>query len=789
MSDHSTDPSATVLDAMVRSIRGCAAFDKNDLAAPVAVLWPDEERAWLDVLPRLRAAMPELLTLGAFDASTRTGPALWIKAMLAHSETGSRLLAEANWPDGLVPVVYMPGVGRQTIRSLREAPPAVKPLCELQFRGTMWTQLNAKDWTPRAFLQSEEGGLGLSLATDKATLEAMRQALLKLADVPVSRLKGRTLDAGDFHDLLSPDPDRTVLDWLSDATGFKAAAGATWTAFRTICKDKFGFDPEKTDVTRAGQLLAERQGPWSAVWNRFEENPALYPGIRDVLRRSKPGNADSLFGDASISVYPQDVEAGERELRQDLAAVGSMPEVNARSRLLELESRHGARRRTVWARLGEAPLATALKHLADLAERTATTLSGADRTAAAERYAESGWMVDAAAMAALAVPKATGDLEAVGAAVKAVYGPWLDKSARAFQKLVEASPLPGAEAADVPRIEPGTCMVFADGLRMDLGRRLMDELTRRGLTVSFGWRWSTVPSVTATAKPAASPVASLLNATSEPNDFVPSIASDGKSLTAERFRALLSEHRVDPLTSRAPGDSTRSGWVEAGTIDQRGHSEGMRLASLLADEVRLMADRVADLLGDGWGHVRVVTDHGWLLLPGGLPKVSIPKFLVETNWRRCAQVKAGATPEVQLHGWHWNPAVSIALAPGIACFREGAEYAHGGLSVQECVTPVLTVTKGAASGTAGVSIESVTWTQLAARVQIAGTGAAAVDLRRDSADPSSSLLESGGPRAVDGSGKARIYARDDCDGHEAEVVALDGEGRVMARRRTHVGKE
>ncbi len=784
------DAHQTVLSALIAAIRGAAAFDKNDQVPPVAVLWTDEEKAWVDVVPKLRAVMPELLTLGAYDAATKTGPAIWIKAMLGMAEDGKRLLPRADWPEGAVPIVYMPGIAKQSIRTIEDCPSELKTLCELQFRGVLWTQLSGKDWTPRAFLQSADGGLGLSLATDAATLGAMRQSLEKLAVVPVAHLQGRTLDSGDFHELLAPDPARTVLDWLSDASGFKARAATAWAAFRTVCKDKFGFDPEKTDVTKAGQLLAERKGPWAGVWSRFEENPKLYPGIREVLKRSKPNGADSLFS-AGVSVYPQDNEAAENELRIDLLSTGKLNEAAARGRLIELEAKHLPRRSLVWAKLDQAPLAVALWHLAELARLSASSLGGGDRNQAAKLYADSGWRVDDAAMTALAAVKSAADMNAVGAAVTAVYRPWLEKAAESFQKLVVASPLPSAAEAEQIGVETGTCIVFADGLRMDLGQRLAAELAKRGLGVSVEWRWSTVPTVTATAKPAASPVVSKLDRASQSDDFVPRIVDGGKNLTSERFRSLLRSLEVEPLGAGEKGDPTAAAWLEVGTIDHRGHSEGVRLASMLADEVRLIADRVADLVAAGWARVKIVTDHGWLLLPGGLPKVTLPKYLVETNWRRCASVKDGASPDCQQHGWHWNPTISIALATGIACFREGADYAHGGLSVQEAVTPVITVTGtgGGAAASTDVTIAGVVWNQLTGRVQVNGSGAAAVDLRRDAADATSTLLDSDKPRPIDAKGQAKIYAKDEADGADAEVVVLDSDGNVIARRRTRIGME
>ena len=49
-----------------------------------------------------------------------------------------------------------------------------------------------------------------------------------------------------------------------------------------------------------------------------------------------------------------------------------------------------------------------------------------------------------------------------------------------------------------------------------------------------------------------------------------------------------------------------------------GNSPSTSMPSLL--EIR---DRITELLAAGWKRVRVVTDHGWLLLPGGLPKIDL----------------------------------------------------------------------------------------------------------------------------------------------------------------------
>jgi hypothetical protein len=60
---------------------------------------------------------------------------------------------------GAVPSLYLPGVGRPTMRATDECPPELRRLAELQYRGVFWSQQDGKDWTVSAFLESEKEGL------------------------------------------------------------------------------------------------------------------------------------------------------------------------------------------------------------------------------------------------------------------------------------------------------------------------------------------------------------------------------------------------------------------------------------------------------------------------------------------------------------------------------------------------------------------------------------------------------------------------------------------------------
>ena len=141
-----TDVQGTIFDALVSSLRASSQCDHNDQAAPVVVLWTDRDEQWRPLLPRLRAALPQLLSLGEYDPAAKSGPAIWLRPMVA------RALPEADWAERDVAILYLPGVSRQHLRAVEECPRALQPLAELQYRGTFWTQTNGKDWTVAAFL-------------------------------------------------------------------------------------------------------------------------------------------------------------------------------------------------------------------------------------------------------------------------------------------------------------------------------------------------------------------------------------------------------------------------------------------------------------------------------------------------------------------------------------------------------------------------------------------------------------------------------------------------------------
>jgi hypothetical protein len=755
------------------------AFAAGDQVAPTVVLWPDPERLWEGIVTQAQELMPELYVLGEYAPDKRTGPALWLRCIEAR-------VIDCAPNVGTVPIFYLPGIGREQLCAVEDCPLEIAALVELQYRGIMWLHVNGKEWTPNAFLVSKHGGLGLDVAKDQSTSDALSGALPALMVEAVHQLQSRRLNAEFFNGLVAPDATGLVLRWLSDPEAFKKLhPAAEWKAFAQQCKTDFMFDPVKDGPLKAAKMLAERGSQWGKVWQRFADSPANYSGVVEWLKRAAPKDP-SMFD--SAEVWPELNERDEHLLKLALESLVDRPQDEVIKRVLELEGQHAARRAYPWQRLGLSSLATALKPLAELSAMCKACPGAPSPDAYAEYYACEGWRVDAAAMATMAVCSTKEQHSAVLNVLRAIYLPWLEGTARHLQQLVADNGCSISKRAAPIEAAPGRLVMFADGLRLDVARQLAEQLAKVGVESSLEWEWSTIPSVTASAKPAASPLAGIIEGGEAGDEFATRLAASGQRLTQDRFVSALKGLKWQCLGPDESGDPSGSAWTEAGALDKRGHNEGWKLARSIEGEVRDLTSRIRALLKAGWTELIVVTDHGWLLLPGGLPKVELKAFLAEHRWGRCAAMKTDAKTSAPAFKWHWNHTVTIASPPGAGCFRSSTEYSHGGISLQEMVTPCLRITAGQRAGN-GSRLVAAKWTGAKCRVSTAGDFAGTrVDVRTSLSDASTSLLSDRQAREVTPEGKVTIYLEDDGDiGKKADVVLLDAEGLVIDSLTTILG--
>lgn len=765
----------TVLDHLIGSLRQAADFNRHELVGPRVVLWTDGERLWTRALPLLEDAVPELLILDGTRKAERRGPATWIRYRIARGQ----------WREP--PIVYVPGIARPAFRGAAGFPSDARHLFALQFLAQFWTQANGKDWTPSAFVSSADGGLGLDLARDKATLEALAAQLEHVLRTPVADLRRKRLEAADLHGLVASDPVRLVLEWVGDPAGSRSAwTPQQWKGFCALCRERFGLDPEKDGAITAIERLVAGQGQWNDVWNRYREAPRAFAGVRKALDRVQP--KDLL--DAGNERLPAVNRQQEDNLRRELAALTGLSASIAQDKLAHLCEEHVRRASSAWAALGESPLAEATVHLSALLSGIQKGFGANTWAGLAERYLSDGWVIDASVWKALAAARETGDWKAVCAAIRVVYAPWLETLAETTASLAAAYPNPTPATCGSLMATPGTIVLFADGLRTDLALEVREALMRARLHADFHASWSALPTVTGTAKPAWRPMADRLMGELLPEGFEPQQKSNGRLLKTAEFRKLLAELGWAWVEPTADGDPELAGWTECGSFDRYGHDDGARLAWRIQEELKAVESRIRQLLEAGWKTVVVTTDHGWLMMPGGLPHVALPTHLTASKWGRCAIAQAGAQHRYRRVPWFWGGQHEVVIAPGISVFKSGLEYAHGGLTLQEALVPQLTVKRGAVTG-AAVRIEATRWSGLRLHVQLtAADPEASVDVRSKPADADSSMLSmEQRSKAPGADGRVSVQVEDDeLIGHAAVVVVVRG-GQVIDKKSVTIGEE
>ena len=584
---------------------------------------------------------------------------------------------------------------------------------------------------------------------------------------------------------MNPDPASNLLALLDDPAGLQVRRdGAQWQAFVQQCRSDYDFDPLKDGEVSGALKLGERHGKWDQVWKRYAETPERYPGIVEQLRKARP---QTLIVD-DRTVWPQDNETAEDQLRNLLSEFGALTPDGARKEAIRLDAEHAWRRRTVWADLDMAPLAFALEHLLELAELTVQAMPADDLAELITGYTGRGWRADDAVLRALASVRSGADRAAIAAAATAMYRNWLDQGAKALQSIV--GPMANADTykpGPAPHVTPGTVVVFVDGLRLDIARRVEDRLAAVGLGVEARTSLAALPTVTQTAKPVLIPIPE--GALTAGPDLHPANAASGTKATIQVLRSLMKENGVQVLASTETGDPTGVAWVEAGELDHRGHDMGAGLVDYLDEEVDRIVGRIRHLLEAGWQRVEVVTDHGWVLLPGGLEKVDLPAATTEVKKGRCARLKEGAQVEVPTVPWFWDQQVRVAIAPGVTCFEAGKEYEHGGVSPQECIVPRLTVTAGAVpSQSDSPEIIKVKWLGLLCRIELTGVGTGVVaDLRALPADPNTSIAEEA--KETFSAGKVSLVVPDEeHEGERAHLVLVGPDGEILAQREVVVGR-
>ena len=124
---------------------------------------------------------------------------------------------------------------------------------------------------------------------------------------------------------------------------------------------------------------------------------------------------------------------------------------------------------------------------------------------------------------------------------------------------------------------------------------------------------------------------------------------------------------------------------------------------------------------------------------------------------------------------------------GIGAFLANTEYAHGGISLQECVIPDLVIERGEEAVAA--TITEISWRGMRCRVAVKtnATGLQ-VDLRLNWKQAASSIAAAA--KELGTNGEASLAVSDDKhEGAAASVVVSDASGRVLDYKPTTVGED
>ena len=374
------------------------------------------------------------------------------------------------------------------------------------------------------------------------------------------------------------------------------------------------------------------------------------------------------------------------------------------------------------------------------------------------------------------------DREIVKELIRLLYAPWLESVTQKFQDIVGKNPSIFTDQKTIEESE--SFILFVDAFRYELAVEFMNRLPRSTYKSELLPGWSAIPTVTPTAKPNVSPMSGAISIKSEIKDFRPQL-ENGKDLQHAAFIDSLKSYDYKLVKTAKDITPDNKYWMEIGDIDTKGHEEQSGLVKRVEELFDLLQEVIENVFEKGIDRIKIVTDHGWLLLPGGLPKTHLYEGLTETRWGRCALIKEGAKSDLLHHPWRWNPAIFIAYAPGISFFKANQEYAHGGISIQECLVPFIVVEKEAGTGLIP-KIKTVKWVNLKCAVEFENAGEGfQIDIRTKFSDESTSIVLSRNKEIIDNKGS--VMVSDEAESQASTVVLIDTTGKILDKQATTVG--
>lgn len=767
-----------VIDKLIYELKQAAQYNSDVQVAPKAILWPDGERLWEASIDILKEKLPELLVLGKYAPEQKTGPAIWLACALDNT------LEEQIVPNGATPIIYMPGISRTILRNVSDLPKELHCIADLQFRGCYFSQESGKDWTPLAFLSSKGQGLNMEIKRDNDTKSTLLKALPSILRKQQNGLKNKVLSQELLLQILTPDPVRMLLGWLSDGNKYKETLSETeWESFCQSMKLSFGFSPEKDGAIHAARLFSEAKGKWASVWQRYTESYESFTGIFSLLQNA-PKEANVFATAQTHGNCPVWNASQEIGLKNTLDVLKDATNIAAKKQVQELVITHKERQPLLWFKMEKSPYLYALLELEQAVVLMNKLFPTATIEAMSKAYSDWAWKIDLHIQQALLPFKTDSEAVTIKGAIHAIYAEWVNSINLNFQKLIckEGYPQNDVKVFSLPAKK--SALIFVDGLRLDWAKLLISRLSDCGIQVKEKIVWSVLPSITSSGKAYVSPLRNELSCETPKNtEFVPNFKNEEKKGSWANIKTQLKHHNWD---IKLKANNENNLWLECGDIDNEGHHRGWKLPHQMDIILSDISAQVQNLMEQGVENIKIVTDHGWLFLPGGLPKQELPAYLTDSKWGRCALIKETAPSDEEVYPWHWNPNVYFAAPRGVACYKAGQEYTHGGVSLQECVTLCLSISNQQTHSNQSVAIEKISWNGLRCKILANATGTVLLDIREQPADATSSLTVK--PKSVTLNKQVSLLIEDeDLEGEKAFVVLIDEEKNVLAQTETIIG--
>lgn len=752
------------------------AHNSSVMVPPEVILWPDPEKQWESVIENLQNDYAALFILGDYKPEKLTGPAIWLKTVIAKK------LPDCDWDSTLTPVIYLPGISKSRLKDVGNLGLELQPLAEYQYTGTFFNQYNGKEWTILAFLINREDGLGLNIKQDSSTKEAIIKSLLVFFEMDITAFSAPVIDAEFINSLVFPNTIPSILKWMSLGDGFLTGMEpALKESFVDICQSRYGFIPDHRNIKDIALKLGKQDNAWKHVWHFYANSPAKYPQIEPLLREAKPDEMGTGIFGVPVESWPQINEERETQLRNELDNLSRKDLAQINIGVKQLYEQHKERNKWVWTELGYSPLITALEFLNRLSESVNKPYSSASLDEIIQFYTREGFYADTWMRRAYAAVKTEKDKSVIRDLIQLIYKPWLEKITEKFQNLV----INNFEATKQQiKAEHNTQFyLFVDAFRYEMAKEYISFLEKRNLKVKLNHTFAAIPTLTSTAKVKSSPIAEEINTTSEIKDFTPSFKT-GKPANIVNFRAEL-ENKGFQHSIKKEFDPEKSYWVEIGNIDTQGHNEQAEMLKRTDELFDEITEVIETAIEAGIEEITIVTDHGWLMLPGGLPSSKIIKDLTVARCGRCAYIKEGVKTELNQLPWEWNPLVYIAYAPGISFFRNNEEYAHGGISLQECIIPEIKI-QVETEDLINAKISSHRWLGLRCQIETENTpDGFLIDIRTKYNDDKTSIVLS--PDKTISGNKCSLMVDDSAIDSAAFIVLTNEKGRIIDKTNTSIG--